>query len=89
MKRLLCQSLYSNISKNLALHGPRTIVTEENSDFVYCQSRGGGGRVTSTHNKRGCAILTAKVASKNPGTYLKLRPKNPETFIFLDNYFFS
>ena len=35
MKRLLCQSLYSNISKDLALHGPRTIVTEENSDFVH------------------------------------------------------
>ena len=37
------------------------------------------GRVTSTHNKRGCAILTKKVAPKNPGTYLKLRPKNPGT----------
>ena len=38
MKRLLCQSLYSNIGRDLALHGPRarTIVTEENSDFVYC-----------------------------------------------------
>ena len=36
MKRLLCQSFYSNIGKDLALHGPRTIVTEENSDFVYC-----------------------------------------------------
>ena len=32
------QSLYSNIGKDLALHEPRTIVTEENSvsDFVYC-----------------------------------------------------
>ena len=40
---------------------------------------GGGGKgVTSTHNKRGCAILTKKVTPKNPGTYLKLRPKNPE-----------
>ena len=35
--------------------------------------------VTSTHNKRGCAILTKNVAPKNPGTYLKLRPKNPGT----------
>ena len=26
---------------------------------------GGGGGVTSTHNKRGCAILTKKVAPKN------------------------
>ena len=40
-----------------------------------------GGGVTSTHNKWGCAILTAKVAPKNPGTYLKLRPKNPETYL--------
>ena len=39
------------------------------------QSRGGGG-LTCTHNKRGCAILTRKVTPKNPGTYLKLRPKN-------------
>ena len=38
----------------------------------------GGGGVTSTHNKRGCAILTKKVTPKNPGTYLKLRPKNLE-----------
>ena len=36
MKRLICQSLYSNIGKDLALRGPRTIVTVENSDFVYC-----------------------------------------------------
>ena len=36
---------------------------------------GGGGWVTSTHNKRGCAILTRKVAPNNPGTYLELRPK--------------
>ena len=35
MKRLICQSLYSNTGKDLALHGPRTIVKEENSDFVY------------------------------------------------------
>ena len=41
--------------------------------------RGGGGGVTSTHNKRGCAILTKKVAPKNPETYLKLSPKNPGT----------
>ena len=34
--------------------------------------------VTSTHNKWGCAILTKKVTPKNPGTYLKLRPKNQE-----------
>ena len=40
-----------------------------------------GGGVTSTHNKRGCAILTAKVAPKNPGTYLKLRPKNPGAYL--------
>ena len=30
-----------------------------------------GEGVTSTHNKRGCAILTIKVVPKNPGTYLK------------------
>ena len=40
---------------------------------------GGGGGVTSTHNKRGCAILTRKVVPKIPRTYLKLRPKNPGT----------
>ena len=40
---------------------------------------GGGGGVTSTHNKRGCTILTKKVAPKNPGTYLKLRLKTPRT----------
>ena len=43
----------------------------------------GGGGVTSTHNKRGCAILTKEVAPKNPGTYLKLRPKNPGTYLKL------
>ena len=37
-------------------------------------------RLTSTHNKRGCAILTKKVAPKSLGTYLKLRPKNPGTW---------
>ena len=37
------------------------------------------GGLTSTHNKRGCAILTKKVVPKNPGNYLKLRPKNPGT----------
>ena len=37
MKRLICQSLYSNMGKDLVLHGPRTIATEENSDFVYCR----------------------------------------------------
>ena len=37
--------------------------------------------VTSTHNKQGCAILTAKVAPKNPGTYQKLRLKNLETYL--------
>ena len=36
------------------------------------------GGLTSTHNKRGCAILTKKVVPKNPATYLKLRLKNPE-----------
>ena len=41
--------------------------------------RGGGGGVTSIHNKRRCAILTKKVATKNLGTYLKLRQKNPGT----------
>ena len=40
---------------------------------------GGGAGGTSTHNKRGCAILTRKVVLKNLGTYLKLRPKNPRT----------
>ena len=39
----------------------------------------GGWGITSAHNKRGCAILSKKVAPKNPGTYLKLRPKNPGT----------
>ena len=43
------------------------------------KARGG----TSTHNKRGCAILTKKVAPKNPGTYLKLRLKNPGTHLNL------
>ena len=38
-----------------------------------------GGGVTSTHNEWGCAILTKKVAPQNPGTYLKLRPKNSGT----------
>ena len=37
------------------------------------------GGLTSTHNKQGCAILTKKVVPKNPGNYLKLRPKNPRT----------
>ena len=37
------------------------------------------GGLTSTHNKRGCAVLTKKVVPKNPGNYLKLRPKNPGT----------
>ena len=36
-----------------------------------------GRRVTSSRNKWGCAILTKKVTPKNPGTCLKLRPKNP------------
>ena len=36
-----------------------------------------------SHNKQGCAILTKKVALKNPGTYLKLRPKNPGTYLRL------
>ena len=40
-------------------------------------ARGGGG--SSINNKRGCAILTPKVVPKNPGTYLKLRPKNQGT----------
>ena len=44
---------------------------------------GGGGGVTSTHNKRGCAILTKKVAPRDPGTYLKLRPKNLKTYLKL------
>ena len=39
-----------------------------------CNTQGG---VISTHDQWGCAILTKKVAPKNPGTYLKLRPKNP------------
>ena len=39
----------------------------------------GGGGVTSTYNKQGCAILTRKVVPKNPGTYLKLRPKKSGT----------
>ena len=37
------------------------------------------GGLTSTHNKRGSAILTKNVVPKNPGNYLKLRPKNPGT----------
>ena len=44
---------------------------------------GGGRGVTSTHNKRVCAILTKKVAPKNPGTYLKLRSKNPGAYLRL------
>ena len=44
----------------------------------------GMGEGASTHNKRGCAILTRKVIPKNPGTHLKLRPKiwEPETLGF-------
>ena len=38
---------------------------------------GGGGGVTSTHNKRGCVILIRKVVPKSMGTYPKLRLKNP------------
>ena len=30
---LICQSLYSNIGKDLALHGPRAIVAEEELGF--------------------------------------------------------
>ena len=41
---------------------------------VATEPRGGGG-VTSTHNKQGCAILTWKVEPKNPVTYVKLTPK--------------
>ena len=40
----------------------------------------GGGEVTSALNKPGCSILTKTVVvPKNPGTHLKLRPKNPGT----------
>ena len=35
MKRLICQSLYSNIGKDLALHGPRTIVKANSDVAVY------------------------------------------------------
>ena len=49
----------------------------QNVEIISVVRRLGGGGVTSTHNKRGCAIVTNKVAPKNPGTYLKLRPKNP------------
>ena len=45
--------------------------------FYPTDPRGAG--VTSIHNKRGCAILISKVVPENPGTYLKLRPKNPGT----------
>ena len=52
MKRLICQSLYSNIGKDLALHGPRTIVTEENSDFVYCRYNEHYEQVEKTPNEK-------------------------------------
>ena len=51
MKRLICQSLYSDIGKDLALHGPRTIVTEENSDFVYCRYNEHYEQVKKTPNE--------------------------------------
>ena len=69
LKDKLIKDIYS-----LYLFGEGSITT-----LPKPRGGGGGGGVTSTHNKRGCAILTKKVASKNPGAYLKLRPKNPET----------
>ena len=51
MKRLICQSLYSSIGKDLALHGPRTIFTEENSDFVYCRYNEHYEQVEKTPNE--------------------------------------
>ena len=51
MKRLICQSLYSTIGKDLALHGPRTIVTEESSDFVYCRYNEHHKQVEKTLNE--------------------------------------
>ena len=50
------------------------------SAALFCKVLGLGG-VTSTHNKRGYAILTAKVAPKIRELTLKLRPKNPETYL--------
>ena len=43
--------------------------------YIALWRGGGGGGVAPTHNKWGCAILTKIVVPKNPGTYLKLRPK--------------
>ena len=51
MKRLVCHSLYSNIGKDLALHRPRTIVTEENLDFVNCRYNEHYEQVKKTPNE--------------------------------------
>ena len=42
---------------------------------------GGGGGATLSHNKWGWCYFDLKRSTQNPGTYLKLRPKNrePET----------
>ena len=56
-------------------------VSQKGIDKKSTYEVSGGGGVTSTHNKREFAFLTAKVAPKNPGTYLKLRPKNRETYL--------
>ena len=37
--------------QDLALHGPRTIVTEENSDFVYCRYNEHYEQVEKTPNE--------------------------------------
>ena len=65
---------HARFSQGNLLHLP---LSTENVSAEYSEVHARGEmEETSTHNKRGCAILTKKVVPKNPGTYLKLRPKN-------------
>ena len=50
-EKALCQSLHSNIGKDLVLHGSRTIVKGENSDFVYCRYNEHSEQVEKTPNE--------------------------------------
>ena len=44
---------------------------------IQLMNLGGGGPLPITNGGVPCAILTKKVVPKSPGSYLKLRPKNP------------